>query len=135
MFLNNTSRTESRMKKIYNVFKQHKKNREQNEKNSIDLSLNFKYTCLYSTSRHETFQKQKTKKLRLFSKFLVMDGKKKYTSSGTMSRNLTSCERDTEAVRWYSTSSFRLLNLTTQRKNFPWASRNTLKCCTPSEHL
>lgn len=52
-----------------------------------------------------------------------------------MSRNLTSWERETDAVLWYSTNSFRLLNLTTQRKNFPCASRNTLKCCTPSEHL
>ena len=30
-----------------------------------------------------------------------------------------SCERDTEAVWWYSTSSFRELNLTTHKKNLP----------------
>jgi len=58
-----------------------------------------------------------------------------FTSSGIISRNLTSCERETDAVRWYSTSSLRLLNLTTHRKNLPCASLNTLKCCTPSEHL
>lgn len=57
------------------------------------------------------------------------------TSSVTMSLNLTSCERETEAVRWYSTSSLRELNFTTHKKNLPCASRNTLKCCTPSEHL
>lgn len=56
-------------------------------------------------------------------------------SSGTMSRSLTSCERDTEAVRWYSTSSLRELNLTTHKKNLPWLSRRTLKCWTPSEHF
>lgn len=50
------------------------------------------------------------------------------TSSGTISLNLTSCERDTLAVRWYSTNSFRELNLTTHKKNFPFASRSTLKC-------
>lgn len=58
-----------------------------------------------------------------------------FTSSGTISRSLTSCERETDAVRWYSTSSLRLLNLTTHKKNLPCASLNTLKCCTPSEHL
>ena len=42
---------------------------------------------------------------------------------------------DTLAEWWYSTSSFRLLNFTTQRKNFPWASLRTLKCCTPSPHF
>jgi len=57
------------------------------------------------------------------------------TSPGTISLSFTSCDLETEAVRWYSTNSFKLLNLTTQRKNFPWASRSTLKCCTPSEHL
>lgn len=35
---------------------------------------------------------------------------------------------ETLAEWWYSTSSLRLLNLTTQRKNLPWASRSTLKC-------
>lgn len=57
------------------------------------------------------------------------------TSSGIISRNLTSCDRDTLAVRWYSTSSLRELNFTTQRKNLLWASRRTLKCWTPSGHL
>lgn len=57
------------------------------------------------------------------------------TSSGIMSLSLTSCERDTLAVRWYSTNSLSELNFTTHRKNLPCASRNTLKCCTPSEHL
>lgn len=57
------------------------------------------------------------------------------TSSGTISLSLTSCERDTLAVRWYSTNSFSELNLTTHKKNLPCASRKTLKCCTPSEHL
>ena len=37
--------------------------------------------------------------------------------------------------RWYSTSSFNELNLMTHRKNFPWLSLNTLKCCTPLPHL
>ena len=34
-----------------------------------------------------------------------------------------SCERDTEAVWWYSTSSFNELNFTTQRKNLPEKKR------------
>lgn len=51
-----------------------------------------------------------------------------FTSSGTMSFSLTSCERDTLAVRWYSTNSFSELNFTTHKKNFPCASRKTLKC-------
>ena len=59
----------------------------------------------------------------------------KQTSSAIMSLSFTSCERETEDVRWYSTNSLRLLNLTTQRKNLPWASLSTLKCWTPSEHL
>ena len=40
-------------------------------------------------------------------------------SSGIISLSLMSCERDTEAVWWYSTSSFNELNFTTQRKNLP----------------
>lgn len=56
-------------------------------------------------------------------------------TSGSRSRNLTSCERDTLEVLWYSTNSLRELNLTTQRKNFPAASLRTLKCWTPSGHL
>lgn len=48
---------------------------------------------------------------------------------------MTFCDLDTDDVLWYSTSSFRELNFTTHKKNFPCASLKTLKCWTPSEHL
>jgi hypothetical protein len=71
------------------------------------------------------------------NKFTAMNSECNYnlTSSGTISLSFTSCDLETDADRWYSTNSFKLLNLTTQTKNFPCASRSTLKCCTPSEHL
>lgn len=50
------------------------------------------------------------------------------TSSGCMSFNLMSWDLETEEERWYSTSSLSELNLTTQRKNLPDVSLNTLKC-------
>ena len=43
--------------------------------------------------------------------------------------------RLTDDVRWYFTSSFKELNLTTHRKYFPAPSRNTLKCWTLSSNL
>lgn len=43
--------------------------------------------------------------------------------------------RETEVVRWYSTSSLRELNFTTQRKYFPAPSRRTLKCWTSFPYL
>jgi hypothetical protein len=45
------------------------------------------------------------------------------------------CDRLTEAVLWYLTSSFKDSNLTTQRKYLPDPSRNTLKCWTWSANL
>lgn len=108
---------------------------------SINLTslLNFLKATLeqnWQANKKYWWAKQRKKKVGRSETFFVeISAKSLLTSSGTMSRNLTSCERETDAVRWYSTNSLRLLNFTTHKKNFPCASLKTLKCCTPSEHL
>lgn len=86
-----------------------------------------KYITIKIIKRKPTLLTIVKKKEKRNSKFSYVKGKQ-ITSSGTMSRNLTSWERDTDVVRWYSTNSFNEPNFTTHKKNFPAASLKTLKC-------